>query len=73
MTFEVRVQWVHVEQSILADGEPNRINPDRWHPLIMSFQNFYGLAPGTLHTFALGQIPEGMCRSPDVDRARAVI
>jgi flavin reductase (DIM6/NTAB) family NADH-FMN oxidoreductase RutF len=73
MTFEVRGQRVHVEQSILADGDPNRIDPDRWRPLIMSFQNFYGLAPGRLHTSALGQIPEAMYRSPDVDRGRAAI
>ena len=73
MTFEVRVQRVHVEQSILADGEPNRIDPDRWRPLIMSFQKFYGLAPGQLHTSVLGRIPEAMYRSPDVDRGRAAI
>ncbi|MEA2859473.1 MAG: hypothetical protein QOC72_1512, partial [Methylobacteriaceae bacterium] len=27
--FEVRIQRVHVEQSILAAGEPNRIDPDK--------------------------------------------
>jgi flavin reductase (DIM6/NTAB) family NADH-FMN oxidoreductase RutF len=73
ITFEVRVQRVHVEQSILADGEPNRIDPGRWRPLIMSFQNFYGLAPGKLHTSALAQIPEAMYRSPDIDRGRAAV
>jgi flavin reductase (DIM6/NTAB) family NADH-FMN oxidoreductase RutF len=72
MTLEVRIQRVHVEQSILADGEPNRIDPDRWRPLIMSFQKFYGLAPGQLHASALGQIREAMYRSPDVDRARTL-
>ncbi|MBV9395201.1 MAG: flavin reductase family protein [Methylobacteriaceae bacterium] len=67
--FEVRIQRVHVEESILVAGEPNRIDPDKWRPLIMSFQKFYGL--GTqLHASTLAQIPEAMYRSPDVDRAR---
>ena len=71
VAFEVRIQRVHLEQAILADGEPDRVDPGRWRPLIMSFQKFYGLAPGELHASALGQIPEAMYRSPDVDRARA--
>jgi flavin reductase (DIM6/NTAB) family NADH-FMN oxidoreductase RutF len=67
--FEVRIQRVHVEQSILAAGEPNRIDPDKWRPLIMSFQNFYGLG-AQVHASTLAEIPEPMYRSPDVDRAR---
>lgn len=70
MAFEVRIQRVYLEQAILADGEPNRVDPDRWRPLIMSFQKFYGLAPGELHASVLARIPEAMYRSPDVDRAR---
>ena len=73
VAFEVRIQRVHLEQSILADGESSRVDPDRWRPLIMSFQKFYGLAPGELHASALGQIPEAMYRSHDVDRARAAL
>jgi hypothetical protein len=60
------IQRVQPEQSILADGEP-----DRWCPLIMSFQKFYGLASDQLHASALGQIPEALYCTPDVDRARA--
>lgn len=71
LAFEVRIQRVHLEQSILVHGDPNRVDPDRWRPLIMSFQKFYGLAPNQLHASALGQIPERMYRSPDVDRGRA--
>ncbi len=70
VTFEVRVQRVHVEESILAEGEPNRIDPDKWRPLIMSFQKFYGLGP-EVHKSKLGRIPEKLYRSPDVDRASA--
>ncbi len=73
IVFEVRIQRVHVEESILMRGEPNRIDPDKWRPLIMSFQKFYGLAPQQLHESTLGQIPEALYRSPDVDWARTVI
>ncbi|HLL28857.1 MAG TPA: flavin reductase family protein [Xanthobacteraceae bacterium] len=68
-TFEVRVQRVHVEESILMRGRPDHIDPDKWRPLIMSFQRFYGLGP-ELHESNLVRIPEKMYRSPDVDRAR---
>src|SRR5215475_12922003 len=36
--FEVRIQRVHVAPDILMDGFANRIDPDKWRPLIMSFQ-----------------------------------
>ena len=72
IVFEVRVQRVHTEESILMSGEVNRIDPDKWRPLIMSFQKFYGLAPKQLHESTLAKIPEAAYRSPDVDRARAV-
>jgi flavin reductase (DIM6/NTAB) family NADH-FMN oxidoreductase RutF len=68
---EVRIQRVHVEESILMSGEPNRIDPNKWRPLIMSFQEFYGLGP-RLQSSTLAQISESLYRSPDVDRARNV-
>lgn len=68
--FEVRIQRVHVHPDILMDGNANRIDPDKWRPLIMSFQEFYGLAPGKVHISRLGEIPEELYRSPDVDRAK---
>jgi flavin reductase (DIM6/NTAB) family NADH-FMN oxidoreductase RutF len=70
LLFEARIQRVHVAPEILMDGWPNRIDPDKWRPLIMSFQKFYGLASGQLHDSFLGEIPEELYRSPDVDRAR---
>ncbi len=70
--FEVRIQRVHVHPSLRMAGQANRIDPDRWRPLIMSFQQFYGLTPGKLQASRLGQIEEATYRSPDVDRARAI-
>lgn len=67
--FEVRVQRVHVEEALLMSGEPNRIDPGKWRPLIMSFQQFYGLGP-QLRASALATIPESAYQSPDIGRAR---
>jgi flavin reductase (DIM6/NTAB) family NADH-FMN oxidoreductase RutF len=68
---EVRIQRVHVDQSIRTDGEANRIDPDKWRPLILSFQEFYGLGP-KVHSSRLGTVPEALYRSPDIERARVV-
>lgn len=70
--FEVRIQRVHVAEEILMDGHTDRIDPDKWRPLIMSFVRFYGLTPNQVHESTLGQVPEVLYRSPDVDRARLV-
>ena len=70
--FEVRIQRVHVAEGLLTHGYTDRIDPDKWRPLIMSFQRFYGLTPNQVHESTLGQVPEALYRSPDVDRARSV-
>jgi flavin reductase (DIM6/NTAB) family NADH-FMN oxidoreductase RutF len=72
LTFEVRIQRVHLKEEILMDGDANRIDPDKWRPLIMSFQQFYGLSAGKAHASVLGEIPERFYRGPDIERARAV-
>ena len=69
LIFELRVQRVHVHERVRMAGSPNRIDPDRWRPLIMSFQRFYGLG-SELHSSRLSSIPEDVYRSPDVDRSR---
>ncbi|AOK18617.1 flavin reductase [Burkholderia cepacia] len=69
--FELRIQRVHVHPDLLMDGHADRIDPDKWSPLIMSFQKFYGLEPRQVHASRLAEIPERAYRSPDVDRARA--
>lgn len=70
LNIEVRIQRVHLHASILMDGQPDHVDPDKWRPLIMSFQKFYGLAEGQLRPSTLSSIPEAAYRSPDVDRAR---
>ncbi|MEC3976562.1 flavin reductase family protein [Amycolatopsis sp. H20-H5] len=70
VTIEVRVQRVHVHDTIRVPGSPDRIDPDRWRPLIMSFQHYYGLSP-RLHDSRLATIPEDFYRGPDIAKARA--
>lgn len=42
---EIRVTRVHVHRDLRLAGHPHRVDPDRWRPLLMSFQQFYGLGP----------------------------
>lgn len=61
---EVKITRIHLDERIMMAGEANRIDPDKWRPLIMSFQQFYGLTPDKLQHSRLGQIPEAMYRLP---------
>jgi flavin reductase (DIM6/NTAB) family NADH-FMN oxidoreductase RutF len=72
LTMELRVQRVHLEESILMDGSDKRVDPDKWRPLIMSFQKFYGLGDQVLDS-KLSEIPETLYHSPDMDRARQLL
>jgi flavin reductase (DIM6/NTAB) family NADH-FMN oxidoreductase RutF len=47
LAVEVRIRRVHAHESILL-GDSDRIDPDTWSPLIMSFRRFYGLT-GQVH------------------------
>lgn len=69
VVFEVRITRVHLHPGILAADNPNRVDPDKWRPLIMSFQRFYGLGE-ELHSSTLAKISEELYRMPDIARAR---
>jgi flavin reductase (DIM6/NTAB) family NADH-FMN oxidoreductase RutF len=69
IVFEVRIQRVLVHDEIRLPGSTDRIDPDRWRPLIMSFQQLYGLGPRVRES-TLARIPEGMYRGPDIARSR---
>ena len=68
---EVTVRRVHASPDILVEGRPNRIDPDRWRPLIMSFQHFYGLADGRLVPSRLATVDEELYRVPAADSGAA--
>ncbi len=71
--FEVRITRVHADPAILMDGHDNRIDPDKWRPLILSFQEFYGLGDSKVHRSTLGTVPEVLYRGPDIERARDAV
>lgn len=68
--FEVRITRVHIHPDILLEGHPNRVDPDRWRPLIMSFQKLYGLGPSQVQASRLAEIDESNYQVPDLLKAR---
>ena len=62
VALHVHVRKVHAGTSILMDGEADRIDPDKWRPLIFSFQHFYGLTDAKVHGSELAKIPEAAYR-----------
>jgi flavin reductase (DIM6/NTAB) family NADH-FMN oxidoreductase RutF len=68
LKIELKVLRVHLDESIVMQEQPNRVDPDKWRPLIMSFQEFYGLGE-KVHASALGTVPERLYRTPDVEEA----
>lgn len=68
-TMELLIKRVYLDEEILTDGKKNRVDPDKWRPLIMSFQHFYGLGK-SIHESTLAKIDEVEYHSPDMDRAR---
>ncbi|WP_183563440.1 flavin reductase family protein [Mucilaginibacter sp. SP1R1] len=71
VTMELKIVQVYLEQSITMNGDPNRVDPDKWRPLIMSFQQFYGLGH-QIHASSLASIPEYQYKSPDIETARNI-
>lgn len=64
-SIELKVTRVQVHENILMEGYRNRIDPDKWRPLIMSFQQFYGLGD-RLTPSRLATINEDCYRNTDV-------
>jgi flavin reductase (DIM6/NTAB) family NADH-FMN oxidoreductase RutF len=55
---EVKILRVHVEDELRLDGHANRIDPDKWSPAIMSFQELYGIKSKKLVASELAKIDE---------------
>ena len=62
LALEVKVVRIHVTDEVRLAGHADRIDPDRWRPLIMSFQHFYGLGD-RVHSSTLARIPESAYRT----------
>lgn len=61
IALETRIRRVHVDEALRMDGHEDRIDPVKWHPLIMSFCQFFGLGP-RIHPSTLAEIPESAYR-----------
>jgi flavin reductase (DIM6/NTAB) family NADH-FMN oxidoreductase RutF len=61
IALEVRIVRVHLDESILMEGDANRVDPTAWRPLIMSFCQFFGLGE-MVHSSRLAEIPESAYR-----------
>ena len=57
VALEVRILRVHVTEEVRLGGHRDRIDPERWRPLIMSFQHFFGLGE-RVHPSRLAGISE---------------
>ncbi len=54
---EVKISRVHVIDSLLCEQFENRIDADKWNPLIMSFLKFYGRGEN-IHPSRLSEVPQ---------------
>jgi flavin reductase (DIM6/NTAB) family NADH-FMN oxidoreductase RutF len=72
IALEVEIVRAYADSSILVPGEPDRIDADKWRPLIMSFQQFYGLTP-RLQPSTLATIPESAYRSKPAPKAEEMM
>lgn len=58
LALEVKILRTHIHANIQMEGHANRINPDKWRPMIMSFQELYGLSGNKLAASTLAGITE---------------
>lgn len=58
IALEVKILRTHVHENIRMAGHANRIDPDKWRPLIMSFQELYGLGGKKTSESILAKINE---------------
>lgn len=61
VAIEVKIVRVHVTDAIRMDGHADRVDPNKWRPLIMNFCQFYGLGD-MIHHSTLAEIPESAYR-----------
>lgn len=67
IAYELHIRRVHIHAGILRDD--NHVDPDRWRPLIMSFQRFYGLGE-QVHESRLSSIGENLYETSDIVRTQ---
>jgi hypothetical protein len=58
MAIEVKGLRTHILDELRLAGRENRVDSDKWNPMIMSFQNLDGLKDGKLAPSKLANIEE---------------
>jgi flavin reductase (DIM6/NTAB) family NADH-FMN oxidoreductase RutF len=58
IALEVKVLRTHIHEDIRMEGFENRIDPDKWQPMIMTFQELYGLKGKKVDESVLAKISE---------------
>lgn len=71
MSLELRVSALHIAPELCLHGNPDRINPDAWPALFMSFQKFYGARPCE-QTSRLARINQQAFASADLELASSL-
>lgn len=59
---EVKILRAYVSDDLRLKGYENRVDPDAWHPMIMSFQHLYGLRNGKIAHSTLAEVDEDLYR-----------
>jgi flavin reductase (DIM6/NTAB) family NADH-FMN oxidoreductase RutF len=49
VAIEMRVVRVHVHENLVVTGKPNRVDPEKWRPLMTSFRQYLVLVPLCIH------------------------
>lgn len=62
VSIELKIVKIRLEDNILRPGDTNHVDPDKWRPLMMSFQEFYGFGTKVAPS-ALAQIPERLYKA----------
>lgn len=62
LAIEVRILRVSVHDELRLEGHRNRIDADKWKPLMMMFCDFYGLRDGKVKPSRLAEIEEELYR-----------
>ncbi|RMZ83508.1 hypothetical protein DV737_g1546, partial [Chaetothyriales sp. CBS 132003] len=64
---EVEIVNIKVHPRLKMDGHANRIDPDAWNPMIMSFCELYGVNRGKIGHSRLAEIDEESYRMPKME------
>lgn len=62
LAIEVRILRVSIHEELRLEGHRNRVDADKWKPLMMMFCDFYGLRDGKVKPSRLAEIEEELYR-----------